>query len=242
MEGRWSGSDPTHYPSPVVSDLRSHYVQLLGLTDPWTITSVDLDHDAKVLMIRVAWPDGQPVPCPDCSVPCPMANHREERSWRHLDTMQFRTILTCRIPRSRCPDHGVKTITIPWAGASSRFTLLFDRFAMDVPRTARSITAACDLLRISLGQAQLLMEHAVARGLSRRDCTGIRYVGLDEKSFGTGQSYGSLATDLDRGRVLDVVQGRTREAADALWASCVIFAVSVPCSAAFRMWFALLSV
>ena len=220
----------------MVSDLRSHYVQLLGLTDPWTITNVDLDHDAMVLTVRVSWPEGEPVSCAVCGATCTMEDHREVRSWRHLDTMQFRTILTCRVPRSRCPDHGVKTIAVPWAGASSRFTLLFERFAVDVIRTARSLTAACDLLRISWDQVQLLMERAVERGLSRRDCSGIRYIGMDEKSFGKGHSYGSLATDLDQGRVLDVVQGRTREAADALWTAIPAPVRSSCAAVAIDMW------
>lgn len=220
----------------MVSDLRSHYVQLLGLTDPWTITNVDIDHDAMVLTIHVSWPEGISVPCPTCGVARATEDHREIRSWRHLDTMQFRTILTCRVPRSRCPDHGVKTIAVPWAGTSSRFTLLFERFAVDVLASARNLTAACAILRVSWDQAQLLMEHAVARGLSRRDCTGIRYVGLDEKSFGKGHSYGSLATDLDAGRVLDVVQGRTREAADALWAAIPAPVRSSCAAIALDMW------
>ena len=127
-------------------------------------------------------------------------------------------------------------MVVPWSGAGSRFTLPFERFAVDVLRTARNLTAACDLLRISWDQAQLLMERAVERGLSRRDISGIQHIGIDEKSFGKGHSYGSLATDLDQGRVLDVVPGRTREAADALWAS-IPAQVRVSCVAvALDMW------
>ncbi|MFN5322613.1 MAG: transposase family protein [Planctomycetota bacterium] len=38
------------------------------------------------------------------------------RTWRHLDLMQFETILRARVPRSDCPSCGVKTTTVPWAG------------------------------------------------------------------------------------------------------------------------------
>ncbi len=40
---------------------------------------------------------------------------------------------------------------------------------------------------------------------------------MDEKSFGRGQSYITLLTDLDQARVLDVVEDRTGAAAEQLW-------------------------
>ena len=61
------------------------------------------------------------------------------------------------------------------------------------------------------------MRRAVARGLDRRQLEGLRYLGMDEKSFGRGQSYITLLTDLDQARVLDVVEARTGIAADQLW-------------------------
>jgi transposase len=45
----------------------------------------------------------------------------------------------------------------------------------------------------------------------------VRLVGIDEKSFGRGQDYVSLMTDLEQSRVLDVVVDRTAEACQELW-------------------------
>jgi len=61
------------------------------------------------------------------------------------------------------------------------------------------------------------MERAVERGLARREANSIRHVGLDEKSFGKGQSYVSVMTNLDEHCVLEVVEGRDRSSALALW-------------------------
>lgn len=58
---------------------------------------------------------------------------------------------------------------------------------------------------------------AAARGLSRRELEALAHAGIDEKSFRSGQSYISLLTDLKGSRVLEVVEGRTRAAAPALW-------------------------
>jgi transposase len=57
----------------------------------------------------------------------------------------------------------------------------------------------------------------VERGLRRRNMETVRFVGIDEKSFGRGQDYVSLMTDLEQSRVLDVVADRTAEACQELW-------------------------
>ncbi len=46
--------------------------------------------------------------------------------------MQLQTLLHARIPRVNCSEHGVRQVRVPWAEPKSRFTLLFERFAIDV--------------------------------------------------------------------------------------------------------------
>ncbi len=130
--------------------------------------------------------------------------------------MQFETTITCRIPRSSCPQHGIKSIAVPWAGENSRFTALFERFAIDVLLAAKSITQARELLRLSWDQIHLIQLKAVERGLACRQADPIKHAGMDEKNFGKGHSYVSVLTDLNQGRVLEVVPDRTLEAAKTL--------------------------
>ncbi|MCR4311988.1 MAG: ISL3 family transposase [Candidatus Uhrbacteria bacterium] len=197
--------------NPSFSTLDVHYATALNLTVPWIVESVDMNVDGMTLDIGIEYSQ-RTAPCTECGKTCPVEDLREERSWRHLDMMQFVTTIRCRVPRSRCKEHGVKTIVTPWAGALSHFTSLFERFAVEVLQATTNVTAATKILRVSWHQAQLLMEHAVARGLSRRDGeAAIPHVGLDEKSFLKGHHYASLATDLDLGRVLDVEEGRKEE-------------------------------
>jgi transposase len=205
--------------SPVMKtgELQSHYGLLLGLVPPWAVVSVDLDLPGNKVVIEVNYPPDERVPCPECGRECRIRDHREKRTWRHLDTMQFETLVTCRVPRSDCPEHGAKTILVPWAGARSQFTLLFERFAIEVLLGARSIKKAQEILGISWDQAQRIQELAVERGILRRRIEGLRHVGVDEKSFGRGQSYVSVMTDIDGSCVLDVVPERDRKAADTLW-------------------------
>ena len=72
---------------------------------------------------------------------------------------------------------------------------------------------------LSWDELHAIMARAVQRGLDRREWAGLRQVGMDEKSFGRGQSYVSLLTDLDQARVLEVMQENHREAADLLLAT-----------------------
>lgn len=202
--------------NPLFPTLDSHYATALNLTHPWIVSGVDLKVEAATLDIVVKY-EGQTALCHECHKECPIEDLREQRSWRHLDMMQFITTIHCRVPRSRCQEHKVKTIATPWAAKQSHFTALFERFAIEVLQATANVTAATRILRISWHQAQLILERAVERGLSRRsEEATIPHMGIDEKSFLKGHHYASLATDLDLGRVLDVVEGRKQENARTL--------------------------
>jgi len=202
-------------------ELKAHYGQLLGLASPWSVKDVELDLGAKRITIEVEYSARHPAVCPidGCAGACPIKDHRPVRRWRHLDTMQFETEVRCRIPRSECPSHGVKSIAVPWAAPRSQFTLLFERFAIEVLLGARSIRKAQEILGISWDQAQRIQEMAVERGLMQRTLEEVEHVGMDEKSFGRGQSYISIMTDIDQARVLDVTEGRDQPAAKRLWSA-----------------------
>jgi transposase len=131
--------------------------------------------------------------------------------------MQFTTLIRARTPRANCPEHGVKTMQVPWAAPQGRFTLLFERFAVEVRLASGSVSQACELLGLSWDTAQEIMRRAVERGLERRQQDGLKYLGMDEKSFKRGQSYITLLTDLEQSRVLEVVEERTTAAAGQLW-------------------------
>jgi transposase len=145
----------------------------------------------------------------------------ERRQWRHLDTMQCETVVVAEVPRLKWKGKNGKErtemVTVPWARKSSRWTVWFEAWAVQVLQAAANLQRACELLRLEWKQAQRLMELAVERGLEKRELEQIRYCGMDEKSFGKGQSYISLLTDLEGGRVLEVMEGRSEEAADFLW-------------------------
>src|SRR4051812_15314382 len=102
------------------NELAGHYALLLGLQVPWEVRKVDLQMGQKRVVIDVALAKGAKLPCPECGKPCGLYDQGEERTWRHLDTMQFETQLKARVPRSNCQEHGVKSVEVPWAGKNAR--------------------------------------------------------------------------------------------------------------------------
>jgi transposase len=191
------------------------YAQILGLKEPWLVEAVDLDVVEKRVVVRLGYrkgtlwatPQGERLPCYD----------HVERHWKHMDTCGFETLLSARVPRVRTPEGNVETISVPWAQKGSRFTLLYERFVIEVLQACRTVRGAAQLLKLTWDQVQAIMERAVKRGLERRDLAGLSHVGLDEKSFGKGQSYISVMSDLDNSRVLEVTDGNDKSSVSMLW-------------------------
>jgi transposase len=189
------------------------YRHLLGLVHPWTVAKVDLDITKQRVDVCVEHDKGLRWPCPECGQEHPLYDHSEERVWRHLDSCQFMTYLHAAPPRVNCPDHGVKQVRLPWADAKSRFTLLFECFAIKV-LLHTDIKGAAEILRISWDEAMHIMKRAVSRGQAAKQETVINHLGVDEKAIAKGQTYLTITCDLDRGVVDGIVDGRTKEALD----------------------------
>lgn len=199
------------------------YQMLLGLAPPWRVTAVTVDAptpDRKLgeITVKVEHPAGELLHCPECEAVMAGYDSRPRR-WRHLNTMQWKTFVEADVPRGECPEHGIRQIRVPWAEDGSRFTAMFEAFTIDVLLSVRSKVQAEFLTGLSWDQVDRVMERAVERGLDRRRLEDIRYLGIDEKSFGKGHDYASVLCDLDGRRVIEVVRERTLTAARALLAS-----------------------
>ena len=184
------------------------FFQLIGLKDPWEITDLSIDYQMLEVHLTVSFPKRKKAPCPICGTLSSQYDHCPERAWRHLDTMQFKTFIHALIPRVNCPTHGVQTMLVPWSEKHSRFTILFERLAIDILRFSKNQTSAQKLLRLSWEEVHHLQEKAVKRGLSRQEIHSLPHLGVDEKSFKKNHSYVTLLYDLDRSRVLDVTPDR----------------------------------
>ena len=68
------------------------FTQLLGLSDPWRITAITPNLTDKSMTIQIDWPKGTKGACSTCNALCSVYDHREQRTWRHLDTIRYDAI------------------------------------------------------------------------------------------------------------------------------------------------------
>ena len=83
---------------------------LLGLTEGWEVNDiqfVDGEVHIGINCIKRSFEiDGEL-----CSS---IYDFAPIRSWRHLDTLQYKTVINCRLPRVKTKDNKVVTINPPW--------------------------------------------------------------------------------------------------------------------------------
>jgi len=183
------------------------YGKLLGLSEPWFVDRLEARLLEGRVDLWVAHREDVPWRCPECETVCALHDHAEERTWRHLDTMQYRTLVHARPPRVRCSEHGVRQVPVPWAEQRSRFTLLFECFAINVLEQT-SVSGAQRILQLSWMEAWNIKRRAVQRGLDRKTVNPPKRIGVDEKATGKGHQYMTLVCDIDRGKITWVATDR----------------------------------
>lgn len=184
------------------------YERLLGLRAPWHVEDVDFDREAGWVTVKVEASPGAQWCCPECHRPAVGYDHRVRR-WRHLDTMQYYTVLEAKVPRVDCPEHGVRSVSVPWAEPGSGYTVLFEALVIDWLHEG-SVRAVAGLLGLSWGTVDRIMQRAVERGLTRREALQPVNLSVDETSFRKRHEYVTVVTDADRAQVLYVADERTR--------------------------------
>jgi transposase len=196
-------------------DDRALYTTILGLEEPWYVEAVEIGQGE--VRVRLDRRGGGRLECPECSRVVPGYDRAPERRWRHLDTCQYRTVLTARIPRVECPEHGVRQIRVPWAEDRSRFTAMFEAFAIRLLQETTALGLA-RLMGLSWDEAEGILERAVRRGLERRVDEPVRILGIDETSYQKRHEYVTVVSDLERERVLWVGDARKKETLAAYYA------------------------
>lgn len=181
------------------------------------MTGVQLRAAAGEVEVRVEHSGSAALECAECGASATRYDTRLRR-WRHLPTCQYRTILATEVPRVRCPEHGVKTLAVPWSEPGSGFTALLEAPVMDWLREA-STSAVARHLDLTWDPVDGVRQRAVQRGLARRRLQGPRRLGVDETSFQKRHEYATVVADLDGGVVEHVADGRGKEALTAYWES-----------------------
>jgi transposase len=216
-------------------DLKSFYAQSLGISSPWKVTDVIFDGEHRVVTVFVECASGVAWADPETGERAEIKDW-QERTWRHLDTCQFQTIVMARVPRLLLKNGKSITASVPWAQRGARVTRALESHAIGALLNCRTVRAASRLTGLGEDQLDGIMARAVRDGLARRATPAPTLMGIDEpersgdrlpqaarrvsaanhKAVRKGHCYASLLIDLNGGGVIDMVEGRTTEAATAL--------------------------
>jgi len=170
----------------------------LGLQQPWEITGQILDtgktpHELRLI---IGAKRGAKYPCPVCGKLC-SAHDFKEMTWRHLNFFQHHCYITAKVPRINCPEHGVKRVNIPWARKGSRFTMLFEQFAMTLVKEM-PVLAAARIIGINDKRLWRIVQYYVAQALTELLLKDTHAFGLDETASKRGHNYVTVFIDLKR--------------------------------------------
>jgi transposase len=188
------------------------FTAALGLSGSWRVIRTEFDPEAAQLDLYLGFDRGAQFACPakDCAQGyCPV-HDSVDKTWRHLDFFQYKAFLHARLPRVRCPEHGVRQVSVPWARPGSGFTLLFEALVLSFA-AAMPMAKVAQMTREHDTRIWRVVEHHVRAARDQLDCTGVRRVGMDETSARKGQDYVSLFADLDARRVVFATEGRSAE-------------------------------
>ena len=122
------------------------YERLLGLKEPWKVKAVKMDVEGRRVEVEVECAERTIWASPESKQRLHIHSW-ERRSWRHLDTCGFATVITAEVPRVKDEKGRTEAVTVPWAEKFSRFTRCFEAFGVEFceRRVRLAMPASCFL-------------------------------------------------------------------------------------------------
>ena len=208
---------------------------LLGLGSPWEILEIEQDRPNQTAKIHVQLPPTIQLCCPKCGKKCPGYDHRK-RKWRHTKICDYRTVVVANVPRVHCPEHGVITISVPWADAQVQYTRQFEAHVIDLLHDATSHHAVAKRTGVSWTMISNIVDRAVERGIARKEQEKVEHICVDEIASKKGHNYVTIVSDPVRGKVLHVAQGRKIKSLVSYYNTCSTEQLDALKSVSMDMW------
>jgi len=183
----------------------------LGLTEPWYVERAYFDAEEMAVRIYVEVRKTAAIACPVCGGNTKRNGYeKNERIWRHGDCLFYPCYVHCSRPKVLCPNCGTKQVSAPFERKNSRFTLLFEGYAMMMLADA-PIAKAAQWLRCDEKSLTKILRYWVNKAVDSMDLSEVAMLAIDETSFKRGHKYVTLVIDAARRRVIDVEDGRSKE-------------------------------
>ena len=199
----------------MVDNFKDMIAGSLSLKEPWYVEGVEFSIEKKEVHIYVGVRKDAEFVCPNCGN-ATIRNGYEpnERLWRHGDVVFYPSYVHCRRPKVKCPHCGSVQINAPFERKNSRFTMMFEGYAMlilaDMPRAK-----AAKVLRCNEKSLASILTYWVNEAVNRQDLKEVRRLAVDETSRLKGHDYVTVFVDMDKRRVIDVQKGREKSVINA---------------------------
>ncbi len=184
--------------------------RLTGIGKPWKFVNTRYDDDKQEMEMLLEYDERQ-APCPKCGPICSFHDRAPERRWQHPAMCLYNAFVVCRVPRTKCTEHGVLTIEPEWAAPRGQFTLMFEAKVIELLQMCQKQERVAKMMGISADSVRTIMKSAVELGLARREAANPKHLAIDEKSYGKGHNYMTVFTNGDSSHVIDVITGRGTE-------------------------------
>lgn len=189
-------------------DTKDLFAAALNLPEPWDIAKIEFTPDITgnmELHINLSFLRGSKFPCPECETMC-TAHDTTTRTWRHLNFFQYKTYIHADLPRVKCAEHGVKTISVPWAREGSGFTLLFEGWVVELAKHLPVDTIA-KMVDEHDTRLWRFIKHYVDEARKKEDYSELTSIGIDETSK-KGHNYITVVVDLNQKKVIFATDGK----------------------------------
>jgi len=148
--------------------------------------------------------------CPVCGQKCVQYGWQKRRTkrWRALDIGKNRFYVECEVPRCKCPEHGVRTVHIPWAFPDSDYTRAFE---MQVAYSAAKLPTnfVARRYRIKWGTVGNCVKRVQENVplFSPQSFKNLKCIAIDETSWKKGYKYITTVMNLDNGEIVWAAEG-----------------------------------
>lgn len=184
----------------------------LGIQEPWFVSYREFDQLQGELHVHLNFRRGAVFSCPECHSSGKVYDVlNENRTWRHLDFFQYKTILHARLPRIECKNcNKVITVKVDWARSHTRFTWLFESFVLSLMKEM-PVAAVAREVREHDTRLWRIFHYYVHRAMNEMDFSKVRRIAIDETSSRRGHHYITLFVDVDTKKVMFATEGKGAE-------------------------------
>ena len=187
-------------------------LKLLGFPSPWEFDGMFINPELAHVELRFSCPRGTRHHCTECGVMDQPTHDFRDVVWEHHRFMGMRCFVRARVPRTRCGHCGeIRTAEIPWARPNNGFTLSFEALQLHMCKLA-PVKSVSDLPGLGDDRLWRVIDHYVPLAVRREDLSGVRRIGVDEKSIKKGHKYMTVFLDFDACRVIYMCEGRGSDA------------------------------